>query len=119
MGESGYFQAVENTKTGDKPNTEVVGKGPQNINNLHLYPWVMAVVRECYYKAISKDDPQQNDPEEGQAGDDEVRQRDFLALEPVAAINQPNEAIHQISKNKLCNNQNQEHSFSESQHSRI
>lgn len=78
----------------------------------------MGMVREHYDKAISKDDPQQNDSEEGQAGDDEVRQRNFLALKPVAAIDQPNETIHQISKNKLSDNQNQEHPFSESQHIR-
>jgi hypothetical protein len=46
----------------------------------------MSLVREHYYKTINKDNPQQKDPEEGQAGNDEVRQRNLLALEPIAAI---------------------------------
>lgn len=79
----------------------------------------MSLVREHYYKTINKDNPQQKDPEEGQAGNDEVRQRNLLALEPIAAIDWHNETIHQISKNKLSDSQNQEHPFNESKHIRI
>lgn len=35
VGETGDFQAVQDTKTGDKPCAQVVCKCPENINNLH------------------------------------------------------------------------------------
>lgn len=114
MGETGDFQAVEDTKTGGKPNAQMVRKCPENINHLHHYPIIMGFGKEHYYYTINQENPQQNNPGEGQASDDKVRQRDSPALEPAAAIDQPNETIPQHSEKELGDRQSQKHPLSES-----
>lgn len=72
--------------------------------------------KERHYYSISQENPQQKNPAEGQVSDDKVRQRDSLALEPAASIDQPNETIHQHPQNELSGRQNQKHQLGESRH---